>query len=244
VNTRVVLIVILWMGLVSSSPAGAAITASWQQVTITPQAISNDPALANMQSWDLMVTTTGNWSTAALRAWLLPGSFYYKHPMGGFKKPSPAAIAAFPALEFTPYVNTPNDNGLNNSNTFIVGGFKGEPASIGDLTSPLPGIFSVSWADMFADLPGTYQIARLTFPNSLLPHIADNNPAPRTTQITPDALALIPDIPEPTSIGLVATAALLVARRRHTRRDMRLGCEQLEARRLLSFTASFPGGAN
>lgn len=44
------------------SPAFAQITAFWQQVPITPQAITNDPALASMQCWDLMTTTTGNWA--------------------------------------------------------------------------------------------------------------------------------------------------------------------------------------
>ena len=107
------------------STARASITAFWQQVTITPAAITNDPALANMQSWDLMVTASGNWASAGLRAELNPGFFFYKHPLGGLKRPSPAVIAGAPGLEFTTYVNTPNDNGLNNANTGLLGGFPG-----------------------------------------------------------------------------------------------------------------------
>jgi hypothetical protein len=209
-------------------------------VTITPEAIANDPALANMQSWDLLSTTTGNWQTAGLKAALPAGSFFYRHPLGGFKKPSPKAIAGNPALAFTPYVNTPNDDGLNNANTLILGGFEEPLPSIGDVTALLPGVFSVSWGDLVVDPPGTYQIARLTFPQGMLPNIEGNSPRPATSQVNPDGSTFIPNIPEPAGMSLLMGSVLWIMRWRpavhhfpHTR------CEQLEARRLLSFSPSF-----
>lgn len=146
---------------------------------------------------------------------MLPeGSFFYKHALGGFRKPSPAAIAAAPALAFTPYVNTPNDNGLNNGNTFLLGGFEDEEMSIGDVTAPQPGVFSVLWGDVFVDRPGTYQIVRLTFPQGMLPNIVNNDPRPLTTQYNPYSFTFISDIPEPAALGLVGAACLLGIRRR------------------------------
>ena len=50
-----------------AAQARAAITASWHLVQISAAAIANDPVLANMQSWDLRVTTDGNWASAGLR---------------------------------------------------------------------------------------------------------------------------------------------------------------------------------
>lgn len=203
----------LWLAI--ATPAFAQITAFWQQVTITPQAIGNDPALASMQCWDLMTTTSGDWSAAGMRAVLPTGSFFYKHPMGGVRPPSPAAIAAGPALAFTTHVNTPKNNGLNNGNTHLLGGFENEPMSIGDVTADQPGVFSISWGDLFVDLPGTYQISRLTFPQGLLPNIYHVS---RVAQVSPQLTANIPQIAEPGTLILLAPAGLLLRRQPRGRR--------------------------
>jgi Ca2+-binding RTX toxin-like protein len=108
------------------------------------------------------------------------GSFFYKHPLGGFRHPSPSAIATTPALEFTTYVNVPSDNGLNNPNTLILGGFPGLIPSLGDPSSNHPGTFSIFWGDLIFDPPGTFQIARWTFPQGILP---ESNPFSFTAHI-------------------------------------------------------------
>jgi hypothetical protein len=196
--------------------AKASITAFWQPVTITPAAISNDPALANMQCWDLMVTASGNWASAGMRAELNAGFFFYKHPLGGLKRPSPAAIAGAPGLEFTTYVNTPNDNGVNNANTLLAGGFPGGVESLGDITAPEPGTFSINWGDLFVDPPDTYQIARLTFPLGQFPDVLtpdqSGNPS-FVAQVGPNLIMPIPDIPEPATIPCIGLLALLLRHR-------------------------------
>jgi hypothetical protein len=53
-----------------------------------------------MQCWDLMATTSGDWAVAGVAAMLPTGSFFYKHPLRGFKHPSPSAIATTPALAY------------------------------------------------------------------------------------------------------------------------------------------------
>jgi hypothetical protein len=98
----------------------------------------------------------------------------------------------------------------------IFGGFPlSEPFSLGG------SLVSATWGDLVNDAPGTYQIARLTFPLGVIPNvinIADVGPNPtlfsNTSQVTPDATVEIPDIPEPTTLPLVAAAGLLALRRR------------------------------
>ena len=48
--------------------ADAAITVTFVPVTIDAAAIANDPVLAGMQTWDIRVTTDGNWASAGLCA--------------------------------------------------------------------------------------------------------------------------------------------------------------------------------
>ncbi len=200
--------------MATASPAHAGITAFWRQTTITPAAIANDPALANMQCWDLMTATTGDWATAAMRATLPVGSTFYKHPVGGRTRPDPAQFTSFPALEFTTYVTSPSDDGTNNTTMLFGGHPQGGPISLGDPTSPIPGVFSMDWGDTFVvDPPGTYQIGRLTFPNGVLPDIFNNTPLPVHTpsyiaQVSPDSTVDIPDIPEPDLLRAIVPAGL------------------------------------
>ena len=83
------------------------------------------------------------------------------------------------------------------------------------------GLFSASWFNLTVDAPGTYEIARLTFPNGVLPQILwEGNPptlpnSSHTSQVNPSQSVIIPDpIPEPASLGLFAAVGLLSARRR------------------------------
>ena len=218
-RTRVVPGVVLVFGplLGFIGSAGGAITALWQPVTITPAAIANDPALVNMQCWDLKVNKDGNGTSAGMRAILPTGRFFYKHPLGGIFRPIPVLVAQSPALEFTTHLAFANEEFQCAS---VQGGFPEGPTSLGDSTSTLPGIFSATWGDLCPDAPGTYQIARVTFPLQVFPNvinIADVGPQgefSRTSQVNPDLTTEIPDIPEPVGLSLVGLFACRLAARR------------------------------
>src|SRR5688572_4246728 len=138
------------------APARAAITAFWQQNFINFIAVLNDPRLATHQSWDLIVTTDGNWASGGLRA-VLPSVEFYNNVFGGNTKPNVIFLRLAPALEFDTYVTAPADNGAVGAPS-ILGGFpESQPLSMSGDT------ISVSWGDLVNDPPGTHQIARLTF---------------------------------------------------------------------------------
>jgi hypothetical protein len=203
--------------LLVASNATAAITATWVNNPITPAAITNDPVLANMQSWSLRVTTDGNWASAGLEVILPAGLTFYNNALGGSTKPNPAIVAAFPAVAFDTYVSGPGDLGGGTGAPAILGFFPEQPGP-GDFGGTT-GRFSVSWGDLVNDPPGTYEIARLTFPSSVDVSGAGYpvNPTSKTSQVNPDSTVLIPNVgpvPEPTSLGLLAVAGLLAMRRR------------------------------
>jgi hypothetical protein len=201
-----------------ATSASAALSAFWQNNPISAAAISNDPLLASMQSWSLMVThTDGDWASAGLRATLPAGRTFYQHSLGGNTKPNPAFVSLFAGLAYDTYVTSPLDTGTSGAPA-IIGGHPASPTSdFGGTT----GVFSVSWGDTSTNQPGTYEIARLTFPQDVLPTIfREGNPpslpnTSNTSQVNPDATVFIPDIPEPASLGLVAAAGLLALRRRN-----------------------------
>jgi hypothetical protein len=212
--SRTSAVLMISMSVVLCTSARGSITAFWQPVTITPAAISNDPALANMQCWDLMVTASGDWNAAALAAALPDGFVFYKHPTGGFIHPDPRLFGSQPALEFTTYVSSPTEDGTNHV-TIVIGGFpQSQQAHLGDLN----GRFSMLWGDLVVDPPGTHQIARLTFPRDVLAQVFHPEGFSSTSQGNPGASAIIPDIPEPSMLGLFAAATLLMTRKRTVRR--------------------------
>jgi hypothetical protein len=185
--------------------------------TISPAAIAADPLLANMQSWSLVATTDGNWASAGMEAILPAGNTFYNPALGGNFRPNPAIVAAFPNIEFDTYVSAPADTGTGGAPAVL--GFFPEAPGTGDFGGT-SGRFSVSWGDLVEDAPGTYQIARLTFPIGVIPNVRNLDPDPnqvnpsRTSQVNPASDVVIPDIPEPASLGLVAAAGLLGLRRR------------------------------
>ncbi len=151
-----------------SSAAFATITATWQTVPISAQAIASDPLLASMQSWDLIVNVNdiGDWGSAGLRVDLASGLFYQPQTFNGNTRPTQSVINANPNVAYDTYVTGPEDNGTTGQ-PVILGGHPADPASFGGANDPLPGTFSVSWGDLFTSAPGTYQIARLTFPQGI-----------------------------------------------------------------------------
>jgi hypothetical protein len=205
---RSLLLVLVLTPLVCCTHSFAALTAFWQPVAISAAAIAHDPALANMQSWNLMVTTDGNWASAGVRLDLPAGNTFYKNALGAMTKPNPAFFPIAPSLEFTTYVTAPADTGAGGAPA-ILGYFPEEfgPGSLGDSASTRPGQFSVSWGDLVTDPPGVYQILRITFPQGVLPEI---HPLSQTSEVNPDNTFLIGGrIPEPSTLTLLAGLAVL-----------------------------------
>jgi hypothetical protein len=203
-----VLLLVSVCALTSTPSASAAISAFWQRNTITPQAITNDPTLANMQSWSLITSyDIGNWASAVMRATLPAGSFFYQHPLGSNNAPLPALIALFPGLEFDTYVADPTREA-----TIVLGGHPASPTpSFGGPNDFIPGTFSVSLGNLVNDPPGTFEIARLTFPLGVLPTILQGPPPDarsNSSTVNPPQEANLPQIPEP-SLGLAALALAL-----------------------------------
>ena len=208
--------------LLFASTASAAITATWVPVAsgdgsvgaaYPANALTSDPTLNTMQTWDLLVDfTTSDWTLAGLRGVLGSGAFY-KNAVGGNTRPSDALITAIPAVGFTSFVTSPGSSGTADP-TNVLGGFpEGQPQSLGDATSAIPGTFSVSWGDLVVTNPGEYRIARWTFPLGQTPDVLTEAPSASFTR-TVDEVALIPEIPEPATLGMLAMAGILGLRRR------------------------------
>ena len=187
------------------SPAHGALSVFWRHNPITPQALANDPTLAGMQSWSVMVThTNGYWHFAGARLTLPAGSTFYRSPLGGLFRPSDSQIAANPSLEFHTYLTTPHHIFGNHIPSILTGFPLKTPVSLGGSADPLPGVISAIWGHPEAvnhPTPvGTYEIMRATFPASVMPVAL---PASYTVTILPDQLVQIPDIPEPSGLGFI-----------------------------------------
>jgi hypothetical protein len=208
---------------VMAGSASAALTATWVPVTISAAAKAADPTLNTMQSWSLRSTNTdGHWASAGMRATLPAGGVFYQTPAtrgGGDSHPNPAFFAVFPEVEFDTYISSARNQAGANAPA-VLGAYpeNDPPQSFGGATDPVPGRFSVSWGDPQATSgpgPGTYEIARLTFPIGMIPTINPaGQPASQSSQVAPDQTIVIPPIPEPASLGLLAAAGLLAIRRR------------------------------
>jgi hypothetical protein len=169
----------LVVAVAAPSTASAVIVANWQPNTISPAAIADNPALASMQSWSLMVTHgDGDWGSAGVELTLPAGNAFFQHSFGGNTRPNPALTTVFPSLAYDTYVSSPGDTGSAGA-PFILGPFP-PAAGSGQLG---PQRLSVIWGDFVATPPGTYEILRVTFPNSAFPagnqlnFTAQTNPA-------------------------------------------------------------------
>jgi hypothetical protein len=181
------------MLLAVGTPTAVArpITAFWQPNVITQNAISADPALGGMQSWSLMAKMDGNWASAAMEAILPTGNVFYNPTLGGNTRPNPELVVVHPNLAFDTYVTCPLDTGTSGAPVIL--GFAGAEPGPGDFGGTT-GRFSIAWGNLVVDPPGTFEIARLTFP--LGPYI-NLNPTNTTSQISPDSTTLIPPVPLP-----------------------------------------------
>jgi hypothetical protein len=207
---RLCLLIVLT--IVPATVARAEITAFWQRATIPPAALAEQPALADMQTWDLVVTTDGNWASAGLRATMPVGQFFWQHPLGGLTGPRPDLLPIFPALEFDTFAADP---AWYAGSPIVLGGFPENqpPPSDGGPTSAVPGVFSMSWGNLAVDPPGTYRVARLTFPQGVFPSV---HPLSNTSSVNPNSTTIIAPIPEPAAsiFAAGAYAVLRGARRR------------------------------
>ena len=168
------------LALAAPSTASAVIFANWQSNTITPAAITDNPELANMQSWSLIVThTDGDWGAAGFEATLPAGNAFFHHFIGSNTKPNPAFLPIFPSLAYDTYVTSPGDTGVTGA-PIILGSFP--PTSAGADFSA--GRLSVIWGDLATTPPGNYEILRMTFPNGVLPTV---NQLSFTSQTNPAA---------------------------------------------------------
>ena len=201
-------------------PAHAVHTAFWVPRPISAAAVADDPALTSMQSFSLMVNyDVGRWASAGVRATLPAGNHFYQHPQGGDTVPNPTLVELFPGLAFDTYVTAPDQ-----VFTVVLGGYPASPppASFGGPNDPIPGTFSVSWGRSMGGTPitGTFEIARLTFPIGVFPHIQQG--PPETSQsisytVVPDQKAFVGQVPEPAGAAALALcAAVATLRRRRT----------------------------
>ena len=174
--------------LVSFSPITASpLSVRWQPVAISAAAIANDPALADMVSFDLIATTTMDWISAGVEVTMPAGTALYNNALGGETEPSSSGISGNPALAFDTYVTGPG--GATNP-PLVLGAYPAGPtASFG------PTLFSVSWGDVATSPAGQYRIARLTFSQAALnsPDIVTDSS--RATQTGSPVLTTIP-VPE------------------------------------------------
>jgi hypothetical protein len=169
-----------------------------------------------MQTWDLTITTDGNWASAGLRATIPVGQFFWQHPLGGLTgpRPGPGPGSPPPALEFDTFVADP---AWSSGSPAVLGGFPEDqpPPSDGGPTSAVPGVFSMSWGNLAVDPPGTYRVARLTFPQGVFPSV---HPLSNTSSVNPNSTTIIAPIPEPAaSVFAAGVCAVLRGARRRCR---------------------------
>jgi hypothetical protein len=202
-----------------ASVSSAAITAFWEQrpITATTDGVTPPPGIAGYETWDLMITLTPGDDFTSFRLLMDPAGQIFHHALGqgapNFGPPSSALEPTFPAVVFDSYLRGPADG------VTVLGSTDGT----NDL--PPPGIFdnnrlAVAAGDLSANTQGgTFQLLRMTFqpgvaPNPVYPSIAAGTLLGRVFSVQNDQGVQIPDIPEPTMMGLVAAAGLLAIRRR------------------------------
>jgi len=189
------------------TPTRAEFTWGFRQDYPTAAAIAGDPNLANMQSYVFFVTTEGDWLSAGLRATLQTGQSFYRVPGAAPLIWNPFGT---PAQQFTTSVTSPPDF-FGDIYTTIDGGFPGSTASNGSASSISPGTFSVTWSDSIQSAPGSYDLARLTFPlsSSITGYHFEVTALNRFGEPV--------TIPEPDALGLLTLVGIRGQRRRTVR---------------------------
>lgn len=197
----------------AASAASAAIIPSWRVNTITPAAITANPALANAKSVSLMVELTGGslFNVAGLDlASLLPGVTYFNQAgFGSDTRPNSGLFPIFPDLEFDSYVATTTAQApavpgkLNGTGAADVGGTGFNVAWGATPNTGGTGLLEIARITMFGAEDGTTAIP---LSNGL---VADS--------LNPNANIAIPPIPvaipEPMSFALAGLGLLALRRK-------------------------------
>ncbi len=112
-------------------------------------AVDNGDSIAGYKTFDLVVSTDTDWSSASLSIDLQRGSIY-QDPAGTELAPNPVTFQAFPAIEFDTYITA-------NGDLTSVGGGGGGGAMLFDNSR-----IDVTWSGLGTDDVGTVVIGRIT----------------------------------------------------------------------------------
>jgi hypothetical protein len=207
---------------IAASSVSAAITPRWVQNEVPGTVLALPTVPDDLQSWSLVVDLTGAslYNVSNLKATLPVGGTYYNHAAGGNVKPNPVFVQLFPDLAFDTYVHTTTDGGPGGQDP-VLPGRAFEPGS------PIVGTgrdVDVAWGATPNTGPagGTgLEIARLSWSGSGVPVVHDGvvtSPANQVSavfdSVNPNVGVPIPQLPEPTALGLAALGLGLVGLRR------------------------------
>ncbi len=132
-------------------PAGTAVTAGSSGAT---------GSLDGFRSFDLTLSTTGDWEAAALLIELAGGQIFQEAEGGGFNgttlgQPNPSLLGVFPSSQFDTHIFDPHGGA-------VIAGAGGDAG--GDIQQFDSAEIDISWASAVADTAdvGTFSIARIT----------------------------------------------------------------------------------
>lgn len=210
---RAVVVLALLAVTCLTDEARGVITTTLAPVPIAAAAIAADPALADMQTWDLRVHVPQgeNWGTTGFLAQLSGGSFY-NSPLGA-NWPMPQAWAAFPQLRYDTFVThaaDPADDSTFRAPAWNFSGYPDVPAPV-EFTPTRTSIVFLALYGVFTG-PGEFTVARLTFSDDAMGTMVGFT-TERPTGATEQWNFTIP-VPEPASCGVVLLGLVSLVRRR------------------------------
>ncbi len=202
------------MAACASSPARATIQTFLKPVPISAAAVAAEPALAEMQTWDLTVRVPQgeNWGHTGFLAQLTQGSFY-NSPFGAYW-PLPQVWGVLPQLRYDTFVTQaadPNDDATFRAPAWN-SGYPDVPAPV-EFTDTRVSIVFLSLYGVLTG-PGEFTVARLTFSDDAVGTIVGftgERPSGATVQWN----FSIP-IPEPAIPAGALALAVLARRTRRT----------------------------
>ncbi len=130
--------------------------------TVRVVEVDNSSALTGYKTYDIVVSTEGDWSIAGLLIELNKGSIY-QDPAGSDLAPYSALFTAYPTLEFDSYVTT-------NGNSTSIAGHAGELG--GSQLQFDESRIDIVWFDIQKDDVGVFSIARITLSDNAAGHFS------------------------------------------------------------------------